>query len=85
MSHDSFSAKRDCQTRLELVGDYVEGSLDEATCTEIEAHLASCADCRVVVNSFTNTVELYRRLPSTQLSDRAGERLLRVLELDSNR
>jgi predicted anti-sigma-YlaC factor YlaD len=85
MSHDSIAAQRDCQTRLDLVGDYIEGSLDEATSAEIEAHLAGCPDCRIVVNSLTNTLELYRRLPATQLSGSAGERLLRVLELDSNR
>jgi anti-sigma factor RsiW len=71
----------DCQARLALLSEYVEGLLDAHACAQLEAHLADCPDCRIVVNSLTNTIELYRRIPRVCLSDDADERLFRALQL----
>lgn len=35
-----------CEKALELLNDYVDGTLDEAQHHELELHLADCADCR---------------------------------------
>jgi anti-sigma factor RsiW len=66
---------------LHQVLDYVDGALDADACAELERHLAACPDCRVVINSLTNTIELYQRLPSTPLSSSAAERLYHRLNL----
>ncbi len=82
MSHvDQMQGMGDCQARLDLISEYVEGLLDADACAELEAHLADCPDCRIVVDSLTNTVELYRRVPGVSLSVDADERLYRALQL----
>ncbi len=82
MTHDHQPQDTDdCQARLALLSEYVEGLLDADACAQLEAHLADCPDCRIVVNSLTNTVELYRRIPKARLSGDADERLFHALRL----
>jgi putative intracellular protease/amidase len=42
-----------CQDYEIALGDYVDGTLDERSRIELEAHLASCERCRAVVADFT--------------------------------
>jgi hypothetical protein len=42
-----------CQDYEIALGDYVDGTLDERSRIELEAHLASCERCRAVVVDFT--------------------------------
>jgi anti-sigma factor RsiW len=47
----------------ELVGelvDYVDGELDPELCKRLEAHLASCDNCRLMVDTLKKTVQLCR-------------------------
>ena len=48
-----------CQELLGQVSDYVDGELEDALCAEIEAHLADCPDCRVMVDTLRRTISLY--------------------------
>jgi hypothetical protein len=41
-----------CQDYEIALGDYVDETLDESSRLEIEAHLATCARCRAIVNDF---------------------------------
>jgi hypothetical protein len=43
--------------------------------------MASCEDCRIVVDTLGKTVLLYRELPQPTLSAGARERLYQSLEL----
>ena len=72
----------ECRHLLSSLSDYVDGELEEALCREIESHMADCDNCRVVVNTLTKTVELYRAAPSPDLPTDVRERLYTTLRLD---
>lgn len=49
----------DCRQLLDSLSDYVDGTLDNAICAEIDSHLGECSDCRIVVNTLEKTIYLY--------------------------
>ena len=61
MSHHHQHHTPECQALLAQLGDYIDGELEAALCTEIEQHLAGCDDCRVLVDTTRKTVLLYRQ------------------------
>jgi anti-sigma factor RsiW len=71
-----------CRQYLDSLSDYVDGELGEALCREIEAHMAECENCRVVVNTLAKTVMLYHQLPAPEMPNTVKERLYKVLNLD---
>ena len=42
-----------CQDYEALIGDYVDGDVDEAQRASLESHLSTCASCRAVVTDFS--------------------------------
>ncbi len=70
-----------CRRYLASLGDYVEGALSADLCDELEAHMAICENCRVVVNTLAKTITLYRQMPSPELPSAVKERLFAVLDL----
>ncbi|NLX11395.1 MAG: hypothetical protein GXY36_17245 [Chloroflexi bacterium] len=70
-----------CRHYLRSISEYLDGTLSDTLCDEIEAHMATCENCRVVVNTLSKTVLLYRRLPSPEMPDEVKERLFKVLDL----
>lgn len=70
-----------CRRYLASLGDYIEGTLNEDLCDELEAHMAVCEDCRIVVNTLARTIMLYRQMPSPELPNAVKERLFAVLDL----
>lgn len=52
----------ECRRLLGELNDYLDGELAEDLCALLEGHLDGCADCRVVLDSLTRTVALYRGL-----------------------
>jgi anti-sigma factor RsiW len=70
-----------CRRYLESLGDYVDGTLSADLCDELEAHMAICENCRVVVNTLAKTISLYRQMPSPELPSAVKERLFAVLDL----
>lgn len=50
-----------CEELLGNISDYVDGSLRQSLCQELEKHLADCPNCRVVVNTLKKTIELYQQ------------------------
>ncbi len=73
-----------CKEILGNLSDYVDGSLEENLCQEIEEHLASCPNCRVVVDTLRKTIYLYHettREPA-DVPPAVRERLYRTLHLE---
>ena len=64
-----------CQDYEIALGDYVDGTLDERSRIELEAHLASCERCRAVVADFSVvrqvTLALEPELPPATRVDEA--------------
>ncbi len=71
-----------CRHLLDSLSDYIDGTLDETLCREIEAHMADCENCRIVVNTLEKTILLYRDLPASDLPDDVRQRLYTSLNLD---
>jgi len=49
-----------CEELLALLNEYVDGGVNPSVCKELEAHLAACNPCRVVVDNVRKTITLYR-------------------------
>ncbi len=56
---------------LDRLSEYVDGDLDAATRTELEAHLATCAECRATLDDLERVVARAKRIadrpPATDL------------------
>jgi len=65
-----------CQEVVEIVTDYLEGQLDEATRTEVEAHLALCPDCNVYLEQMRATIDELGHVPVESLSEQAQSDLM---------
>jgi anti-sigma factor RsiW len=71
-----------CKNLKNSLSDYIDGTLDESFCVELERHLSECTNCRVVVNTLKKTVELYHQVPDqVEVPAGAKERLFRSLDL----
>lgn len=66
----------DCRGVVELVTEYLEGSLPPELTTEVEAHLALCPGCEAYLDQMRRTIEELGRVPVESLSDSARTELL---------
>jgi len=74
--------KHECQHLLGQLSDYVDGELEQTLCEEIECHLADCQNCRIVVDTLSKTVALYRTQGQSPVPGDVEERLYKVLNLE---
>jgi len=73
----------ECQALLMQLGDYIDGELEAKLCAQLEQHLATCENCRIMVDTTRKTVLLYRRQSQQQpvyLSPEVSNRLWQALE-----
>lgn len=73
-----------CLTLLGSLSEYVDGTLSETLCADIEKHIADCSDCHVVVDTLRKTISLYQTTAAQQdeLPDPVKMRLFHRLNLD---
>ena len=75
-----------CKTIITELADYLDEALDASLRTQIEEHLGKCKDCRVVVDTCKQTIEIFCNSepaalpPSTRmkLHEALAKRLRRV-------
>jgi len=72
-----------CHHLLDDLSTYLDGNASAALCAEIERHLETCENCRVVVDTMNKTVLLYRDLPQPTLPDDVRTRLYQSLDLET--
>ena len=65
-----------CQQVVELVTDYLEGELDDATRAELEAHLALCPGCDAYLSQMRTTIDELGHVPVESLSEQAQSDLM---------
>ena len=65
-----------CQEVVELVTDYLEGELDDATRAELEAHLALCPGCDAYIAQMQATIDELGHVPVDTLSEEAQNDLV---------
>lgn len=73
-----FRRERDlvCQQAVELVTDYIEGSMSRADRRRFEAHLSSCPHCTAYLAQMRSTIELTGHLSSQDLPSEVREELI---------
>lgn len=73
-----------CKDILKNLSDFIDGDLDQDLCAEIEAHIETCPDCQVVVNTLKKTIHLVQvDGQETHLPTDARQRLFARLDLDT--
>jgi hypothetical protein len=70
-----------CRGMLGELSDYLDRILSEEFCQEIEEHVASCVECRIVVDTLCKTILLYQGLPQPEMSGEVRDRLYYSLDL----
>lgn len=74
---------QDCEAILLQIGDFLDGTLDEATCAALKAHLEGCSGCEAVVDTTQKTISLYcsdQPKPEDGLPADVRKRLLACLQ-----
>ena len=56
-----------CPELADELSSYAAGDIDQATCTQIEAHLAGCPRCAGACETLQRTVSLCRRIPGDEV------------------
>lgn len=49
-----------CRELLEMLGDYVDGTLDPGLCAGFESHLSGCSPCQIVIDNVRKTITIYK-------------------------
>lgn len=73
----------DCSKILSELNDYADETLSPELCVELEAHLAGCENCQIVLDTLKKTIYLVQRLDNeTQtLPEQVEHRLFATLNL----
>ena len=72
-----------CKDLLGSLSEYVDGTLGEQLCIEIERHMSECQNCRIVVDTLRKTVLLYQQTAGpANIPSEVRERLFRTLDLE---
>jgi len=74
------SSEMRCREIVDLLVDYLDGSLPPETTRRLDAHLAGCSPCIAFVNTYRGTVSAVRRLSETEIPPELRERLISFLE-----
>jgi anti-sigma factor RsiW len=65
-----------CQQAVELVTDYIEGSMSRADRRRFEAHLSSCPHCTAYLAQMRSTIQHIGQLRSQELPTEVREELI---------
>jgi len=75
--------QRRCRELLGELSLYIDGEAEQALCDEIEAHIAECNDCRIMVDTLRKTITLYRAVPADPLPGDVKQRLHKRLDINT--
>lgn len=70
-----------CKQLIAQLSSFLDGELDAELCERIQQHLATCPNCRVVVDTTQKTITLYRDAPPEEIPLHVREHLIEVLNL----
>ena len=72
-----------CRYLLGSLSEYIDETLEDELCAEIERHLAECENCRVVVDTLRKTISIVHTTNcAPTMPEDVRERLLKRLDLD---
>jgi anti-sigma factor RsiW len=67
-----------CKELVEIVTDYLEGTLPELERARFDAHILTCSPCREYVEEMRTTLRLAGRLTAESISPSVRDELLRA-------
>ncbi|GAB4478062.1 MAG: hypothetical protein Kow00124_22020 [Anaerolineae bacterium] len=70
----------DCQELVRYLSDYIDRELDEELTAEAREHLATCHNCRVVLDTTQKAILLCRSSEPLQVPAARRERLFTQLQ-----
>lgn len=70
----------ECEELVTYLSDYIDKNLDEELTTEAQAHLATCQNCRVVLDTTQQTIFLYRQQGQRKIPAARRQRLFSQLQ-----
>ena len=79
MGPDESSSDLGCPECMDLLADYVDGTLPRQQADLLEWHLDGCPPCVAFVNTYKGTVDAARRLRETVLPPDVRQRLVAFL------
>jgi anti-sigma factor RsiW len=65
-----------CKELVELVTDYLEGRLPDATRQQLEAHLTDCDGCTIYIEQMRVTLRALGRIPEDTIPVQARQELI---------
>lgn len=69
-----------CEELLEYLSDYIDQNLDEELTAEAQEHLATCHNCRVVLDTTQQTIFLFREQGKRAIPAARRQRLFNQLQ-----
>lgn len=81
-THFKHLSPDECKRLLANMSDFVSGEAADEVCAEIQRHVATCDDCRVMVDTLEKTITLYREHSTPDLPGEVTYRLFAALNLD---
>ncbi len=69
-----------CEELLAYLSDYIDQNLNEELIAEAQEHLATCHNCRVVLDTTQQTIFLYRQQGQRQIPAVRRQRLFSQLQ-----
>jgi anti-sigma factor (TIGR02949 family) len=54
-------SERNCCEMLGQLSEYIDGELADELCRELERHIQSCSNCKIVYNTLQKTIDLYQQ------------------------
>lgn len=69
-----------CEDLLQYLSDYIDQELDEELTAEAQAHLETCQNCRVVLDTTQQTIFLFREQGERRIPAARRKQLFNQLE-----
>ena len=69
-----------CEDLLQYLSDYIDQNLDESLTAVAEEHLATCHNCRVVLDSTQQMIFLFQEQGKRTISAQSRQRLFNQLQ-----
>ena len=68
-----------CRDAIDVLADYLDGTMPRDLAAELERHLADCAPCRAYLATYRKTRELGAAAGRVEMPEEMQERLRRFL------
>ena len=69
----------ECKEIVNLLADYLDGTLSRDTARALETHLEGCSPCIVFVNTYRGTINAARKIHEVEIPPELRDRLLSFL------